>query len=43
MKVIVSDSYGGAADDDDRGDGGITGFQMSPLLQTAVPQGQTSL
>ena len=37
--MIVSDSYGDADNDD----GGITGFQMSPLLQTAVPQGQTSL
>ena len=38
--MIVSDTYGDADDEDD---GGITGCQMSPLLQTAVPQGQTSL
>ena len=43
MIVIVSDSYSDGDDDDDQGDGGITGCQMSPLLQTAVPQGQTSL
>ena len=43
MIVIVSDSYSDGDDDDDHGVGGITGCQMSPLLQTAVPQGQTSL
>ena len=41
--MIVSDSYGDVDNDDDHGNGGITGCQMSPLLQTAVPQGQTSL
>ena len=41
--MIVSDSYGAADNDDGHGDGGVTGFHMSPLLQTAVPQGQTSL
>ena len=41
--IVMSDSYSDGDDDDDQGDGGITGCQMSPLLQTAVPQGQTSL
>ena len=41
--MIVSDSCGDADDNDDHGVGGISGCQMSPLLQTAVPQGQTSL
>ena len=43
MIVSDADSYGDADNDDDHHDGGITSFQMSPLLQTAVPQGQTSL
>ena len=43
MIVRVSDTYSDGDDDDDHGVGGITGCQMSPLLQTAVPQGQTSL
>ena len=42
MIVIVSDNYSDGDDVDDHGVG-ITGCQMSPLLQTAVPQGQTSL
>ena len=45
MIVVANDSYGDADDDndDDHEVGGITSCQMSPLLQTVVPQGQTSL